>query len=191
MPTTTATKALLIGGRSGVGKSTVALAIHDILSAGDVAHAIIEGDNLDLAHPAPWGAYPEALLAERNLAAMWTNYRDLGYGRLVYTNTAAVVTIPQLRQALGEDAEIAAVLLQGSDEAVRGRLAQRERGASFDAHLARSAAAAVRLEAHAPESVMRIDTTGRTPEEVAVDILRTVSWLPHTLSGSPVEDGSA
>jgi len=191
VPTTTATKALLIGGRSGVGKSTVALAIHDILSAGDVAHAIIEGDNLDLAHPAPWGAYPEALLAERNLAAMWTNYRDLGYGRLVYTNTAAVVTIPQLRQALGEDAEIAAVLLQGSDEAVRGRLAQRERGASFDAHLARSAAAAVRLEAHAPESVMRIDTTGRTPEEVAVDILRTVSWLPHTLSGSPVEDGSA
>lgn len=191
MPTTTATKALLIGGRSGVGKSTVALAIHDILSAGDVAHAIIEGDNLDLAHPAPWSAYPEAQLAERNLAAMWANYLELGYDRVVYTNTAAVVTIPQLRQALGEDAEIAAVLLQGSDGAVRGRLAQRERGASFDAHLARSAAAAVRLEADAPESVMRIDTTGRTPEEVAVDILRTVSWLPHTLSGPPVEDGSA
>ena len=182
MPTTTATKALLIGGRSGVGKSTVALAIHDILSAGDVAHAIIEGDNLDLAHPAPWSEYPEAQLAERNLAAMWANYRELGYDRVVYTNTAAVVTIPQLRQALGEDAEIAAVLLQGSDEAVRGRLAQRERGASFDAHLARSAAAAVRLEADAPESVMRIDTTGRTPEEVAVDILRTVGWLPSSPS---------
>ncbi|MDR6613332.1 ATPase [Leifsonia sp. 1010] len=183
MPIATAeTRALLIGGRSGVGKSTVALAIHDILSAAEVTHAIIEGDNLDLAYPAPWSAHPEAQLAERNLAAMWSNYRELGYDRVVYTNTAAVVTIPQLRHALGEDAHIEAVLLQGSDEAVRGRLARRERGASFDAHLARSAAAAVRLEADAPDSVVRIDTTDRTPEEVAVDILRTVGWPPSGLS---------
>lgn len=172
------TSALLIGGRSGVGKSTVALAIHDLLSAADVAHAIIEGDNLDLAHPAPWTTYPEAELAERNLAAMWSNYRALGYLRVVYTNTAAPVTIPQLHAALGEDAEVAAVLLQGSDEAVRVRLTQRERGASLSAHLARSAAAAVRLEADAPASVVRIDTTGRTPEEVAIDVLRAAGWIP-------------
>lgn len=183
MPTTSATKALLIGGRSGVGKSTVALAIHEILSASGVTHAIIEGDNLDLAHPAPWTAYPEAQLAERNLAAIWANYRALGYERVVYTNTAAVVTIPQLHAALGEDAEVAAVLLQGNDEAVRGRLAQRERGASLVAHLARSAAAAVRLEADAPDSVTRIETTGRSPEEVAVDVLRTAGWPPVGRSG--------
>lgn len=45
---------LLIGGRSGVGKSTVAFALHDLLSARGVQHAVIEGDALDLAYPAPW-----------------------------------------------------------------------------------------------------------------------------------------
>lgn len=53
---------LLIGGRSGVGKSTVAFALHDLLSARGVKHVVIEGDALDLAYPAPW----EQQMAERN-----------------------------------------------------------------------------------------------------------------------------
>ncbi len=61
---------LLIGGRSGVGKSTVAFVLHDLLSARGVKHAVIEGDALDLAYPAPW----EKKMTERNLRAMWKNY---------------------------------------------------------------------------------------------------------------------
>ena len=83
---------LFIGGRSGVGKTTAALALHGLLTALDVRHAVIEGDNLDLAHPAPW-RHPVPWnhgLAARNLAAMWHNYRVLGYRRLIYTNTVAV-----------------------------------------------------------------------------------------------------
>ncbi|WP_207785646.1 adenylyl-sulfate kinase [Ancrocorticia populi] len=45
---------LLIGGSSGVGKSTVAFALHALLSAHGVHHAVIEGDVLDLAYPVPW-----------------------------------------------------------------------------------------------------------------------------------------
>ena len=56
------THMLLIGGRSGVGKSTVAFALHDLLSARGVKHVVIEGDALDLAYPAPW----EQQMAERN-----------------------------------------------------------------------------------------------------------------------------
>jgi len=55
---------------------------------------VIEGDYLDLAHPAPHLAFPHASLAEQNLAAMWTAYRSLGYHRLIYTNTAAVLNCP-------------------------------------------------------------------------------------------------
>lgn len=40
---------LLIGGRSGVGKSTVAAEVHRQLSEYGVHHAWIEGDNLDMA----------------------------------------------------------------------------------------------------------------------------------------------
>ena len=88
---------LVIGGRSGVGKSSVAFALHDLLAADRVRHAVIEGDALDLAWPEPW----EHRLAERNLAAMWSNYRALGHHRLVYTNTVSVLHADALAAAMG------------------------------------------------------------------------------------------
>jgi CO dehydrogenase nickel-insertion accessory protein CooC1 len=57
---------LFIGGRSGVGKSSVAFELHAQLSAQKIKHCVIEGDNLDLAFPPPW----EHHLAEQNLAAV-------------------------------------------------------------------------------------------------------------------------
>lgn len=71
----TNSRVIFIGGRSGVGKSAASFALHDLLSDLDVRHAVIEGDALDLAHPAPW----EHRLAERNLAAVWANYLEVGY----------------------------------------------------------------------------------------------------------------
>ncbi|MDP9224238.1 MAG: hypothetical protein M3P18_10345 [Actinomycetota bacterium] len=62
---------LFIGGHSGVGKSAAAFELHAQLSKQEVKHCVIEGDTLDLAYPAPWGHH----LAERNLSAIWNNYR--------------------------------------------------------------------------------------------------------------------
>jgi adenylylsulfate kinase-like enzyme len=67
-------EAIFLGGRSGSGKSSVGYEMHAQLSAARVQHCLIEGDNLDQAYPPPW----EHGLAERNLAAMWANYRALG-----------------------------------------------------------------------------------------------------------------
>ncbi|MFC0681616.1 adenylyl-sulfate kinase [Lysobacter korlensis] len=67
---------VLVGGRSGVGKSTAALALHSVLAERGITHAVIEGDALDLAHPAPW----EHGLAERNLAAVWRTTGRSGTG---------------------------------------------------------------------------------------------------------------
>ncbi|MGI8701342.1 MAG: adenylyl-sulfate kinase [Nocardioidaceae bacterium] len=77
---------VVIGGRSGAGKTSVAAEMHAQLARYDVRHCCIEGDNLDMAHPPPW----EHGLAAKNLAAMWANYRELGHLRLVYTNTVSV-----------------------------------------------------------------------------------------------------
>jgi len=92
-----ATEVILIAGRSGVGKSTTAYEVSRQLAASHVRHALIEGDNLDQAYPAPWRqGIP---LAERNLAAMWLNYRELGYSKLIYTNTVSVLEIATLRDS--------------------------------------------------------------------------------------------
>ena len=87
---------LVIGGRSGVGKTTVAHSLHALLRIDDVRHALIEGDNLDLAWPPPW----QDRLSFRNLSAVWANYRELGYRRLIYTNTVAVLEARELAAAL-------------------------------------------------------------------------------------------
>jgi ABC-type dipeptide/oligopeptide/nickel transport system ATPase subunit len=48
-------EALLIGGRSGVGKSTVGWEVSAQLQDRSVAHCLIEGDFLDQAYPPPEG----------------------------------------------------------------------------------------------------------------------------------------
>src|SRR5674476_417564 len=128
------THVLLIGGRSGSGKTQAASELHALLAREDVRHAVIEGDYLDLAHPAPW----EHHLAERNLAAVWANYRELGYERLIYSNTIAPLQAAELAAAMGDDPVVTAVLLSASNDTTYARLAGRESGAELQEHLRRS-----------------------------------------------------
>ncbi len=163
---------LLIGGRSGVGKSTVAFALHELLSERGVKHAVVEGDALDLAHPTPW----EHRLAERNLGAIWANYRDLGYRHLVYTNTVSILEAESLAHAMGDNPRVTSVLLRASDASTAQRLTVREHGTSLDHHLERSALMAPRLDDDAPSQAHRIDTDGRTPRAIAEEIAALVGW---------------
>ncbi|MBO3086012.1 AAA family ATPase [Cellulomonas fengjieae] len=164
---------LVIGGRSGVGKSSVANALHALLRDADVRHAVIEGDALDLAWPPPW----EHRLSMRNLAAVWANYRELGYHRLVYTNTVSVLEADELAAAMGDGPRISGVLLTAADEVVDARLAGRESGDELAAHVERSARAARRLHADAPAWMPRVATDGRTPTEIARTIAELVGWV--------------
>jgi cytidylate kinase len=169
------TQALFLGGRSGVGKSTVAAEVSRILAAADVAHALIEGDALDQAHPEPWRrGIP---LAERNLAAMWRNYRDAGWTRVIYANTVSVLELPALTGALGGEVEAVGVLLTADDATTAARLAGREIGSGLAEAIERSAAAAPRLQAGASDGVHRVATDGRTVAEIAAEVVALTGWL--------------
>lgn len=159
---------VFIGGPSGVGKTSVGFEMHAQLRANDVAHCVIDGDFLDLAHPTPW----EHQLAERNLAAMWSNYQALGYNRLIYTNTVSVLptVMNSLLQALGRDVEAVAVLLTCTEVSARKRLSQREKGSELSRHIRSSARMAVMLESGCPTTVQRVPTDARTIRSVAADV---------------------
>ena len=166
---------LFIGGRSGVGKSSLANELHWRLAAHDVKHAVIEGDNLDQAHPPPWKVYD---LAEKNLSYLWSNYRALGYRRLIYTNTVSVLQTQALSSAMGDDPLVRAVLLQASDDVTGSRLAGRESETTLAAHLERSRQRAVELGRDTPAWVWRVTTDGKSIPEVAQEILALLVWLP-------------
>jgi hypothetical protein len=178
---TTRSEALFIGGRSGVGKSSVGYEIHEQLSSAGVRHCLIEGDNLDMAFPPPW----EHGLAERNLAAMWANYRELGYRRIIYTNTVSVRFTDELTAAMGDDPRVTAVLLTANDVTARQRLVQREIGTALDRHVQRSDIAARELERLSPAWVHRVATDGRIVVDIAAEIVALAGWGSATAQSSP------
>ena len=165
---------LFIGGRSGVGKSSVGNEIHAQLSAADVRHCLIEGDVLDLAWPPPW----QHQLAERNLAAIWGNYRDRGSRRMVFTATVSVRYTAELTAAMGDDPLVHAVLLTAGDATARERLGRREIGTGYDLHVQRSDRAARELDTSVPDWVHRVDTDGRGVADIAREIVALTGWRP-------------
>ncbi|MEV8266834.1 adenylyl-sulfate kinase [Microbacterium sp. NPDC076911] len=167
------TDVIFIGGRSGVGKSSVAAEASHILARADIRHAVIEGDNLDQAYPEPWRNGID--LAEQNLAAMWRNYRSAGYSRLIYTNTVSVLQIPTLVAALGPDVRSFGALLTATDTTAAQRLAQREIGSALEEHIERSNLAAARLDA--ANTAHTIITDNRSTADIAREMLSAAGWL--------------
>ena len=169
----TQVQALLIAGRSGVGKTTVSYEVSELLRRHDTAHALIDGDNLDMVYPAVDGS----ALAEANLAAIWRNYAALGHFRLIYVNTVSVLASDMIRRVLGGEVAITGVLLTAGDAAIRDRLGQREIGSTLAIHLERSARAAHHLEATASDDVHRVTTDGRSIAGIAAEIVKLAGWL--------------
>lgn len=179
-----AVQVLLIGGRSGVGKTSVAAEVSQLLQAAGVAHCLIDGDNLDAAHPkAPDDPHGTAL-TEANLRALWTNYAAIGHTRAIYVNTVSVVEASMVLRAVGGGTAVA-VLLTATDATAAARLAGREIGSALEEHVHRSAVMAGHLEAEAGAEVVRVPTDGRSVTAVAEEALRRCGWLgaPRTAAG--------
>lgn len=171
------TEVLLVGGRSGVGKTSVGYEVSSVLQRAGVAHSHVEGDTLDAAYPKPVDDPHGTRLTEVNLRALWATYAALGHDRLVFTNTVSVLEAAMVTRAVGGARRVHGVLLTGSDEVVAQRLARRESGSALMAHLDRSAVMARHLEHTVEPWVVRVPTDARTVADVAADVLAATGWL--------------
>jgi hypothetical protein len=117
-------------------------------------------------------------LAGRNLAAMWANYRALGYRRLINTNTASVLpaVTSELITAMDDGPKLTAVLLTCSDATARQRLAGREIGTALGWHIGRSDLMAGTLDRQTPDYVHRVATDGRPVAGIAAEIIALAGW---------------
>jgi hypothetical protein len=183
VPTAEPCEVLLVGGRSGVGKSSAAMEASELLRRREVAHVMVEGDALDHAHPAPLGDPHRTALTRDNLAALWANYHRRGYRRLIYTNTVAVLESAMITGAMGGHVRPIGVLLTAGEQTAAERLRRRERGSELETHLRRSAEAAALLDDQAPDGVHRVPTDGRTVSEVAEHLVALTGWAAAADAG--------
>ena len=172
-------EALLIGGRSGVGKSTVGWEVSARLRAAAVAHAIVEGDFMGQVHPAPPGDPDRAAITERNLAAVWANFAAVGCRRLVYTNTASVLprATGMVERAMGSGVRIVRILLTASDATATARLTGRELGSELADGLASSTRMSRRLADLAVAGTVRVATDGRSVPDIAREVTALTGWV--------------
>ncbi|MEW2452962.1 AAA family ATPase [Streptomyces albus] len=171
-------EALLIGGRAGAGKTTVAWEVSALLRAAAVPHVVLEGDYLGQAHPAPDGDPDRARLTEENLRALWSNFARRGHRRLVYTNTVSVLpeTAGMFERAMGADVRLIRVLLTASDSTARDRLTSRELGSELEQEIAGSVRKARLLDARAPADTVRVPTDGRSVAAIARETVAVTGW---------------
>lgn len=178
---------LLIGGRAGVGKTTVGWEVSALLRTEAVAHTIIDGDFMGQAHPAPEGDPHRTEITESNLTAVWANFAQRGYRRLIYTNTMSVLpeATGMFERAMGAGVGIIRVLLTASDATARERLMSRELGSELEHELAGSIRKARLLDQRAPAETVRVATDGRLVADIAREVVAATGWAgPHFPHGS-------
>jgi predicted kinase len=175
---------LLITGPAGVGKSTLAWEMSAQLAAAEVAHAVVETDELDRVFPRPKREELEALrpgtvdVSSINLAAIWSTYKALGHSRLIMSGVMMHLDFDR-RWILAAipDADITVVRLTAGEAALLARLAQREIGSGAEEQAERSLRQAKRMADQAIEGAIVVTTDGRTPKELAQIVLGQTSWL--------------
>jgi hypothetical protein len=172
------TEVLLIGGRAGVGKTTVGWEVSALLRSEEVAHAIIDGDFMGQVHPAPEGDPHRAEITETNLTAVWANFAQRAYRRLIYTNTMSVLpeAAGMFERAMGAGAGIVRVLLTASDATARERLVGRELGSELEKELEGSVRKARILDQRAPADAVRVATDGRFVVDIAREVVAATGW---------------
>ncbi|WP_454815107.1 hypothetical protein [Labrys neptuniae] len=175
---------VVITGPAGIGKSTLTWEVGRQLAAAGIAHAIVETDELDRVYPRPSRADLERLrpgtldMSTLNLAAIWATYRALGHRCLIMSGVMLHLDFDR-RWILAAipDARITVVRLQANGNTLTERLIQREIGSGLDDQLERTLAQAERMAGEADNGAIRLETDGRSPEELARLLLAELGWV--------------
>ncbi|WP_457582952.1 AAA family ATPase [Ensifer canadensis] len=175
---------LLITGAAGVGKSTLSWELSAQLAEANVAHAVIESDELDRVFPKPSSGELDQIqpgatdVSSINLAAIWSTYRKLGHSRLILSGVMMHLRFDR-RWILAAipDAQITVVRLIASEPALLARLAQREIGAGAEDQMERSLRQARRIAGEDAEGLIVLPTDGNAPRRLAEAVLGRIGWL--------------
>jgi adenylylsulfate kinase-like enzyme len=166
---------LVLTGPVGVGKTTVAQAISDLLSERGLSHAVIDQDWLRWCLPSPPHDPFQIALGLKNLAAVCANYRAAGAERLIIADVVETQADRESYRAAVPGATLTIVRLRAALPTLHARLARRDAGASLEWHRHRAAELALLMERNAIGD-LTIDTEGNSASDVAREITRYLRW---------------
>lgn len=168
------TPVLILNGTIGAGKSTIGMAIHDVLMAKGIPHVFLDLDQLTYSWPKK-GAFNSDAMFEA-LAQVWPIYKSAGADRLVLARVIEKrETLEKYEQALGP-CSFTLVHIKASEGTRKSRIAKREFGDSIEWHINRTVELEAILEKNETAS-FTVQNEGKAPEDVAVEIIERVGWV--------------
>lgn len=160
-------RTVFVVGTVGVGKTTTAAALSDLLARDGVVHAVIDIDEIRRLRPPPIGDPFQFEVQLANLAAMTSNYWTAGAQLLI---AAGVIEsredLDRCAEAVGGPVTVVRLTAEAGviGSRLNGRHADDPDGLEWHAH--RAVELDRILDAAALAEVL-VDTTNRTPHEVA------------------------
>lgn len=167
---------LIITGTVGVGKTTVARSISDILKEKSVHHALIDMDALRDVHPWSDSDPFYGQLGLKNLASIWKNFQAEGITHLIIPSVIENQSDVDGFQKAVPNVEICVVRLKAKLEVIHARLDKREVGESLTWHKNRAVQLEEILAREKVEDII-IDTENKPPKDIAHEILEKSEWL--------------
>ena len=170
----------MVTGTIGVGKSSVAAAMSEILHDHGIRHGLIEVDWLGEVYPPPDPTNPYSNdLAMRVLSSIWPLYVDAGITRAVVTMTLEnQEELAALVQAL-DSPPATVVRLVASQGTRETRIKAREFGNLRDLFLAKTGEVDDKQRCFDLGDLI-VANEGRLPHATATEILERLGWAtPH------------
>ena len=162
---------LVLHGSPGAGKTTLARAVSELLREADLAHGVIDMDELSIVHPQPGRSF-----ARENLKAIWPRYAAVPGLRLLLPSVIAdEAELLLLRDAL-PGANLAVCELTAPEAVLKERVTAREPNEFWREGLRRWVDVF-----HARDDLHRIrdflvSTHERSVEDAAREVVTKVGW---------------
>lgn len=164
---------LLITGTVGVGKTSIADEVYEILRAKNDPAALINIDELGYAVPYPDNDRLNTKLQLKNLSAIWPNYAELGVESLIIPCVIENENDVEGFRNVIPSSDIYIIRLTAPLSTIEDRIKGRLMGGSLDWHLKRARQLEKIFELQSFEDIL-ISNEAKTIAEVADEII--VAW---------------
>jgi predicted kinase len=165
---------LVIAGPAGVGKTSTANEVSQQLRASGIAHAVVDTDTLDDVFPVPEDQWR---ITERNLAAVWGTFAELGTRRLLLTGVHMhrPSELEWIRRATAAE-RFTLVRLTASEATLMRRIAAREIGSALESQRTRTLQQVREMEAEVTGEAHLIETDDLSVVATAAEVIRLTGW---------------